>query len=402
MYWISISVILFFLLGCNKVNEDCNANVYPNAPELEWHTEASGSGEEAHGHFIMTCSDGGYLQIGETGFIPDSAKVLVVKTNNLGSVVWQKEFSSGGHNLGNSAIEASDGYIICGALNENSTLIKLDKNSGNEIFNQSVDNGGSDAFEHLALSTTGMIAVGYINANDITNTFYTEGEAYLTFLDSNGLKLNGLSLNNFMSHAYRIQSYNEYFFIAGLTEDASEFALIKIDNQGNVIWNKTFGGTKSDHCFGMDISDNGYIFLTGHTLSGTVNWDTYTMKIDPNGELVWEAKAGNPRGFAPEFIHDEAWGLKCTADGGCIIVAGTGDEYGQYKRRCGNNGDDSNTWHVYLIKFDSNGSIEWEKTYGGGEGLDWAGEDIDLTADGGAIVAVDNGQFGFLKIKPFQ
>lgn len=27
--------------------------------------------------------------------------------------------------------------------------------------------------------------------------------------------------------------------------------------------------------------------------------------------------------------------------------------------------------------------------------------DIDLTSDGGAIIAVDNGKFGFLKIKPF-
>ncbi len=88
-------------------------------------------------------------------------------------------------------------------------------------------------------------------------------------------------------------------------------------------------------------------------------------------------------------------GIKSTADGGCIIVAGTGDECGRYKRRCGNNGDNSNTWHVYLVKFDLNGNVDWEKTYGGKKSEDWAGEDIDLTADGGAIVAVDNGKFGF-------
>ena len=32
---------------------------------------------------------------------------------------------------------------------------------------------------------------------------------------------------------------------------------------------------------------------------------------------------------------------------------------------------------------------------------DWAAEDIALTRDGGAIIAIDNGQFGFLKIAPF-
>tara|TARA_B110000444_G_C18315702_1_gene356034 strand:+ start:91 stop:270 length:180 start_codon:yes stop_codon:yes gene_type:complete len=43
-----------------------------NAPIKEWQTEVTGSEEESHGHYILTCSGGGYLQVGETGFIPDS------------------------------------------------------------------------------------------------------------------------------------------------------------------------------------------------------------------------------------------------------------------------------------------------------------------------------------------
>ena len=33
-----------------------------------------------------------------------------------------------------------------------------------------------------------------------------------------------------------------------------------------------------------------------------------------------EQKNGNPRGFNPQYIHDEAWGIKATDDGGCITV----------------------------------------------------------------------------------
>ena len=40
---------------------------------------------------------------------------------------------------------------------------------------------------------------------------------------------------------------------------------------------------------------------------------------------------------------------------------------------------------------------KWLKTFGGDEGMDWAGEAIDLTNDGGSIIAVDDGSFGFLK-----
>ena len=98
------------------------------------------------------------------------------------------------------------------------------------------------------------------------------------------------------------------------------------------------------------------------------------------------------------YIHDEVWDLKATPDGGCIIVAGTGDEY-EYSETC-EGSDKSDQWHVYLIKFSADGDIQWDKTYYP-DGGDWAGEAIDLTSDGGAIVAVDNSVFGYLKIAPF-
>lgn len=393
---IFILFIIMLMNGCKKVNEHCNLNAYQNAPTQNWYKSHSGSLEEAHGHFILTCSDGGFLQVGETGFLKSSSKILVVKTDSEGSLLWKKEFSTGNKNLGNSAIETTDGYLIAGMLNENSALIKLDKTSGTTMFEKTFNNGGNNAIEHLAITSTNIIAAGYKNAQDNTNTFYTEGEGCITFLDLNGNKISNQDINSFMAHAYRIKYFNNELLISGLTEGASDYALMKMDTTGTVIWNKTFGGNEGDHCFGMDINNSGEIFLTGHTKSGTENWDTYTIKLDNNGNKIWELKAGNPRGFKPKFIHDEAWGIKATADGGCIVVAGTGDEYGRYKRKCGNDGDNSNTWKVYLIKINSSGIIDWQQTYGG-EG-NWAGEDIDLTPDGAAIIAVDDGQFGFLKI----
>ena len=326
----------------------------------------------------------------------------MVKIDQGGAFQWSKELTGGtGHNLGNSAFEGEDGYFICGSLNENSAIIKLNKSDGSVVFEKTHDNGGSDAFEHISVTQEGIIAVGYIQASDNLNTFFTEGQAYLTILDIDGNKISGINLENTMSHAYRIKNTGSDFVVSGLTEGANDYALLKIDASGNIIWNKTFGGSNLDHCFAMDLAADGNILLSGHTLSGTENWDAYTMKIDTDGNQLWESKTGNPRGFDPKYIHDEVWGIKGTLDGGCIIVAGTGDEYSSYKRRCGNDGDDSNTWHVYLVKYDNNGNVQWQKTYGDAEGGDWAGEDIALTPDGGAMVAVDNGSFGFLKIAPY-
>jgi hypothetical protein len=264
-----------------------------------------------------------------------------------------------------------------------------------------IDNGGTDAIEHIFEAQNGFIGVGYIDAVDENNTFYTEGKGYMTFFDLDGNKTSGKLLDTKMSHAYRISKNNNDLIISGLTPGAEDYALMKTNLNGEMQWIKTFGGESNDHCFAMDIANDNSIYLSGHTISGTENWDTYTMKIDQDGNKLWEKKRGNPRGFNPLYVHDEVWDLKATPDGGCIIVAGTGDEYSEYSENCEGSIDNSNTWHVYLIKYSAEGEIQWDKTYYRSDGGDWAGEAIDLTSDGGAIVAVDNSVFGFLKIAPF-
>ena len=76
-----------------------------------------------------------------------------------------------------------------------------------------------------------------------------------------------------------------------------------------------------------------------------------------------------------------------------------------YKSQCNGN-DCSDTWNAYLIKFDNIGNIDFETTFSSLDlynyAYDWAGEDIDLTDDGGAMIAIDSGQFGFLKISNVQ
>ncbi len=59
-------------------------------PEILWKTTATGSGEESHGHFLLSCSDGGFLQIGETGSLPTNARIFVVKVSQDGAIQWKK------------------------------------------------------------------------------------------------------------------------------------------------------------------------------------------------------------------------------------------------------------------------------------------------------------------------
>lgn len=400
----AVLVLVMFLTsvgGCLGENESdgdilvSSGNDGGTAPEIAWMTSHGGSGEESHGHFILACEDGGFLQVGETGFIPDSAKLLVVKVNAAGELEWKKEFGNRGHNLGNSAIEVDDGFVVVGALDEDSALFKLNKSSGDTVWSQTHNYGGSDAIEHLVATETGFAAVGYTDAEDDENTFFTEGKGHLMLLGPTGERISDRSLNAHMAQAYRMAGHDGHLFVSGLTEGAEDYALAKLTPAGDVVWAKTYGGSDADHNFAFDVAEDGSMFLSGHTLSGTENWDTYTLKLDNNGEVLWEATHGNPRGFNAKYIHDEVWGLRATQDGGAVVVAGTGDEYWTYST-C--NGEEcSDAWRVYVLKFDTDGTLLWEATYGPTEG-DWAGEDICVTQEGDFVVAVDNGAFGFLKL----
>ena len=398
---LTLLMLLASLTGC--VGEDGDGTLLVSsgqteggtAPEVAWMTSYGGSGEESHGHFILACEDGGFLQIGETGFIPNSAKLLVVKVDADGDLEWKKEFGDRGHNLGNSAVEVADGYVVAGALDEDSTVFKLNKSTGETVWSQTHNYGGSDAIEHLVETENGYAAVGYTDAEDDENTFFTEGKGRLMLLGPTGERMSDRSLNAHMAHAYRLAAHDGHLFVSGLTEGAEDYALAKLTGAGDVVWAKTYGGTDADHNFAFDMAEDGSMFLSGHTLSGTENWDTYTLKLDGNGEVVWEATHGNPRGFNAEYIHDEVWGLRTTQDGGAVVVAGTGDEYWSYSTCDGE--ECSDAWRVYVLKFDAAGALEWEATYGPSDG-DWAGEDICITHDGDFVVAVDNGAFGFLKL----
>ena len=303
MFRTHLTLVTGSLLSCSLLTTGTHAQ--ENAPSAEWFTQHDGSREESHGHYIMECDDGGFLQIGETGYVGSNARILVVKTNSAGALAWKREFGSGNRNMGNSASKRGRLPDLRNAQSQQ-TILKLNRPLVRRSFRRPMTTE-ADAFEHLATTPNGILAVGYRQAEDPNNTFFVYGQGYISFLTATGDLINGRSVNAHLSQAYRVKPNGSDFIISGGTEDALQYGVIKIDGTGSILWAKNFGGSNEDHCFGMDLGDDGSIFLAGHTLSGTANWDTYTIKLDGDGNLLWDRKQGNPRGFNPTWIHDETW-----------------------------------------------------------------------------------------------
>ncbi|MGD0954718.1 MAG: hypothetical protein ABR985_20425 [Methanotrichaceae archaeon] len=159
-------------------------------------------------------------------------------------------------------------------------------------------------------------------------------------------------------------------------QGGSDLWLIKTDSSGLEQWNRTFGGSQEDvGYFVKQARDRGYI-VTGSTKSYGIGEERlWLLKTDSNGSKEWDRTFG---GFVSSS-GDGGWAVDQTTDGGYIVTG--------YTKSYGAGGKD-----LWLIKTDSVGNKQWDKTFGGPK--DDVGMSVVQTRDGGYIVAGRTASFG--------
>jgi hypothetical protein len=144
-----------------------------------------------------------------------------------------------------------------------------------------------------------------------------------------------------------------------------DLLLIKWDMQGNQVWNKTWGGTGDDIPSGIFV-DGSDIYTCGSTESfGAIGKDLLLIKWDKQGNKLWNRTWGG--------ASDDS-GQSISVEGGAVYVCGSTGSFGA-------GGND-----VALVKWYTNGTLAWNKTWGGtgndvGSGL-WKIGDAIYTSGG--------------------
>jgi len=174
-----------------------------------------------------------------------------------------------------------------------------------------------------------------------------------------------------------VQTSDGGYAILGITKSYGagndDFWLVKTDSEGNVQWNKTYGGTDDDRGRSMvQTADGGYA-LAGYTGSfGAGNADFWLVKVDSSGNHQWNKTYGGPD-------IDEAYSVIETFDGG-YALAGYTHSYG------------AGAYDFWLVKTDANGNMQWDETYGG---TNWdEAYSVVQTSDGGYAIAGYTRSFG--------
>ena len=258
---------------------------------------------------------------------------------------------------------------------------------------QSLGGSGSDFTSSIrATSDGGFIIAGTSTSNDSDVTGNHGGRDYwIVKTDNNGniqwQRSYGGSADDFANDVR--QTSDGGFIIAGYSESNDsdvtanyghrDFWIVKTDSLGSISWEKNYGGSEFEIPYSVqETFDGGYV-VAGYSnsidgdLAGTfANAQNYwLLKLDNAGLIQWYHLYGGT-------VTDEALSCEQTSDHGYILAGYTYSSNGHVTGYHGNK-------DAWIVKTDSTGAIQWQKSLGGTSGE--SANCIRQTTDGGFIVA---------------
>ncbi|HHT9125130.1 MAG TPA: BACON domain-containing protein [Candidatus Brocadiia bacterium] len=293
---------------------------------------------------------------------------------------WDVTYGGNSHDSANSIQQTHDGgYVVAGWTNSfgagDYDFLVLGLTSNGDVQWQKTYGGGSSDYTNSIQQTDDD---GYIVAGE-TRSFGAGSEDFWVLkLNADGDVLwQNTYGGSYSDNAPSVQQTRDGgYILAGYTRSFgagnADFWVLKLASNGDIQWQKTYGKSSDDVVNSIrQTSDGGYI-MAGFTNSfGAAGYNFWVLKLYANGDIEWQNTYGGG-------LWDYANSIQPTSDG--YIVAG-------YAGSFGNGGFD-----IWVLKLSSNGDIQWQKTYGGGAS-DWA-DSIQQTDDGGYIVAGETRSFG--------
>jgi hypothetical protein len=382
-------------------------------PNLEWQKSFGGSSTDAV-ISLSKSADGGYylgnLSSSSNGDISNPHGIedyWIVKTDANGNLQWEKSYGGNSGDWLREIYSTDDGGAILSGYSS-STNGNVTSNSGGEDYwivkiNSTGDIiwefsfGGSLEDRCLSIDKTsdnGFILGGYSNSinGDVTGNNGLS-DFWVVKINSEGVLDWAKSYGGTgQDRANKIQTTNDGGFIVvgyssssdgdiSVNNGISDFWIIKLDVNGNLQWEKSYGGTQSEAARSVEqTSDGGYI-VCGETssLDGNVSInhgieDAWIIKLSATGDLEWEKTIGGGDYDIANFIEP-------TEDGHYIIGGAT---FSVDQDMTGNNGAGDG----WLVKLNSSGSIVWLTFFGGSSYDDI--NSVVTTTDGGLLLGGTN------------
>ncbi len=350
-----------------------------------------GTSSSESGTGVVQMEDGGYVVTGYTYVQDNSYNVYLLKTDASRNVIWEKNFGGSGTDLGHGLGKTNDGgFIIIGenrsvSGNKDIYLIRTDA-EGNLLWEKTFGGIVEDAgYGVTQTSDNGFLLTGVTRTPGIEFT-----DLIVIKTDDSGTLLWEKRMGSAHSDGgYAVTETSDGNYVVGGFSGAYVTSLysymIKMDPQGNVIWEQHTAAWC--YLYSVQETSDGNLIWAGTDGGSTSHCHGSMVKTDANGALIW-----NKTYFSPGVLHNNVKCGRQTLDGG-YILCGSADLSGY---------QNTNLDAFMIIKTDADGNIVWEKYFSGNlkKGI---GYDVRQTSDGGYIVVgemkIQSGDFDIYLLK---
>ena len=345
-------------------------------PEVTWTRTFSWSSADVARAGVET-RDGGVVIVGSSRPQPsDKVDFHLVKLSSNGNLLWAHTYGGESSDWGMSVIQTTDGGFALtgytcsyGAGSADAWLIKT--NADGEVeWERTYGEANEDIANVLIQTADGGYALAGMSrsygAGDVDGwIFKTDAEGGLQWSQTYG----GPRWDEIESLVQTNDSGFVFVGRRGIGDSASpsELWVSKIDTSGIMQWNYTYGGKWNDQAYAIIPSLAGGYAIAGRTVpdeTGLGGTDFWLVKTDAQGLLEWDQTYGG-------MELEEARSMVQTTDGGYALLGKT-DSFG------------AGSFDFWLVKTDTNGTIEWNQTYGG-PNCEWP-HSLVKTTDGGLVL----------------
>ncbi|MFI5218135.1 MAG: T9SS type A sorting domain-containing protein [Bacteroidia bacterium] len=344
------------LIGCLILMFDFS--LAQTTPGIEWAKCFGGSNDDQARSIIQT-NDGGFVVAGFSNSNDSNVTgnhggpdYWVIKLDNAGNLQWQKSYGGTNGDYGQSVYQTFDqGYIVAGYTTSNDG-----------------DVSGNNGYEDFWIIK--IDSMGFLQWQKCLGGTKPDMAHYVIQTNDSGYIIAGGTLSNDGDVS------GNHDTIAPLMND---YWIVKLDNNGNIQWQKCFGGSEDDQAFSIrHTTDGGYV-VAGWTQSNdgdvsgihSILKDKWIIKIDSVGNLQWQKCLGGTD-------EDRCYSAQQTNDGGFITSGAVKSNDGDVS---GNHGGLTDVW---ITKLDSINNLEWQVCLGG-TGFE-EGYSIQQTTDSGFII----------------
>ena len=354
---ICFAAILFLFVCCTKKQIENLPTLYEGIPNF---VKTFGGTKNDVFNSVVATSDGGYAVLGYTQSndfdisdkTNESFDFLLMKFSSDHVLLWSKTYGGSDDDRAADLIATKDGGFA---------LFGFSKSSDFDVAN----NAGAQDFWMIKTTFDGTISwektFGFLGAD--------KGNSLIQTVD-NGFLITGVldvTASNGQGNSKTTEKH------AG-----GDVWVIKLNNNGDLVWSRYFGGSFTDTPFGVVETENNNYIIAASSDSEDFNisnnkgtYDFWLFKVSSTGDLLWEQSFGGSE-------IDEPRGITITDDGNFVVV---GDTRSADKDVSTNNGGAD----LWMIKITTEGNLLWEKTLGGSS-FD-AARSISKTQDGGFVIS---------------